>query len=129
MDEKRKAERKQTDHFLGVYERATEEFLGRLINLSVKGMMMRTVQGMEVGSIYDFRIDLPTPVAGRSFLSFDAECVRSQKSVNSKDRFDVGFKITNIDFKEIETIQYLLNDPLFQNTDDKIRLTVARKSD
>lgn len=128
MNEKRKAQRKQTEHFLGVYHRETEEFIGRLIDLSVKGMMIRAVLNMDVNSIYEFRIDLPTPVAGRHFLAFDAKCVWWRASAKSKNKYDVGFKITNIIFKEIETIQYFLNDPLFHDSNEQLRLTLAKKS-
>jgi len=109
MDKKRKAQSKQTEHFLEVYHRETEEFLGRLIDLSEKGMMIRAVQNMDVKSIYKFRIDLPTVVARRQFLELDAECVWSSKSTESSGSFDVGFKFTYLNIEVVETIQYLLN--------------------
>ena len=127
MDEKRKAQRKQTVAFLGVYHRETEEFLGRLIDMSVNGIMIRAVQNMDVNSIYEFRIDLPTPIAGRHFLIFDAECVWCRDSAKSKNRYDVGFKIINIKFNEIETIQNLLYDPIFLDSNEQLRLTLAKK--
>jgi len=128
MDEKRTAQRKQTNDFLGVYDRETEEFIGRLVDLSVKGLKMRAVLNMNVKSIYKFRIDLPTVVARRQFLELDAECVWCSKSAKSGEKFDVGFKFTQINFEEVETIQYLLNDTLFNDSEEQPRLTLFKKS-
>lgn len=128
MEERRKDPRKQTDHFFGVYNRETGEFIGKLIDLSTKGMMIQAVLNMEAASIYEFRIDLPKSVAGKRFLSFDAECVWCRESTSSKDNYDIGFEITDMKFKEIETIQYLLNDTLFHDSGQQPRLTLSKKS-
>ena len=128
MEEKRRAQRKQTKDFLGVCHRETEEFLGRLIDLSVKGMMIRAVQNMDAKSIYKFRIDLPTVVAGGQLLELDAECVWSSESTESGGRFDVGFKFTHLNFEVVKTIKYLLNDALFNDSKVQSRLTLAKKS-
>lgn len=127
MDERRKSQRKQTDQFFGVYHRETEEFIGRLIDMSTKGMLIHAVHEMESDIVYEFRVDLPKSIAGKRHLSFDAECIRCNKSDSSKDNFDIGFKITNIEFEELETIQYLLNDALFHESDEQPRVTLAKK--
>ena len=127
MDERRKGPRKQTDHFFGVYHRETDEFIGKLIDLSTKGMMIQAVLNMDVSSIYEFRIDLPKAVAGKRYLGFDAECVWCRENTSSNGNYDIGFKITEIEFKEIETIQYLLNDALFHDSEERPRLTLAKK--
>jgi len=128
MDERRKDPRKQTEHFLGVYHRETEEFIGRLIDLSVKGMMIRAVQDMDVNSIYEFRIILPTFVAGRDYLELDAKCVWLIHSTKSIGKLDVGFMFTNISFEEAESIQFLLNDALFKDSEEQPRITLVKKS-
>ncbi len=127
MEERRKDPRKQTDHFFGVYHRETSEFIGKLIDLSTKGMMIQAVLSMEAGGIYEFRIDLPKSVAGKRFLSFDAECIWCRESTSSKENYDIGFQITDMKFKEIETIQYLLNDTLFHDSGQQPRLTLSKK--
>ena len=128
MDERRKDTRKQTDHFFGVFHRETGEFIGKLIDLSTRGMMLQAVINMDAGSIYEFRIDLPKTIAGKRFLSFDAECVWCRESKSSKDNYDVGFQITEMNFNEIETIQYLLNGALFHDSGQQPRLTLAKKT-
>ena len=128
MDEKRKAQRKRTDKYFAVYNRETDEFFGKLIDVSTNGMMILAVLNMDVNSIYEFRIDFPKPLAGKRYLAFDAECVWCRESKSSKRNYDVGFQITEIEFKEIETIQYLLNDALFHDSIKQQRMTLAKKS-
>ena len=128
MKERRKDPRKQTDHFFGVYHRETDEFIGKLIDLSTRGMMIQAILNMDVGSIYEIRIDLPKPVAEKRYLGFDAECVWCRESTRSKGNYDVGFQMTEIKFKEMETIQSLLNDALFHDSKEQPRITLIEKS-
>jgi hypothetical protein len=127
MNERRKAQRKRTDHFFGVYHRETDEFIGKLFDMSTKGMMLHAVLPMELNTVYEFRIDLPKFVAGKRHLSFDAECVRCTERDSPKKICEIGFKITDIEFEELETIQYLLNDALFQDAEEQPRVTLAEK--
>lgn len=127
MDDRRKSQRKQTDQFFGVYHRETDEFIGRLVDMSTKGMMIHSVRPMDLGAIYDFRIDLPKSISGTERLSFEAECVRCEESTSSTENYEMGFKITDINFKEIETIQYLLNDALFNESEDQPKVTLSKK--
>lgn len=127
VEERRKAERKQTDNFFGVYHRETNEYLGRLFDMSTKGILILAVRAMNVNSTYEFRIDLPKPIAGKSCLIFNAECVWCRESTSSSKGWDAGFHINDINFEDIKTIQYLLNDPLFLNSQDQPRVTLIEK--
>jgi hypothetical protein len=127
MDDRRKAQRKQTDQFFGVYNRETDEFIGRLVDMSTKGMLIHALSPMEVDVDYEFRIDLPKSIAGKRCLSFDAECIRCVESKTTKQNFDIGFKIINIEFEELQTIQYLLSDALFRETEEQPRVTLSKK--
>jgi len=127
MNERRKAQRKETDQFFGVYDRETDEFIGRLVDMSTKGMKIHSVRPLEIDTVYEFRIDLPKSIAGQRHLCFDGKCVRCTESVNSKENFEAGFQITNIEFEELETIQYLLNDALFRELNEQPRVTLSKK--
>ncbi len=127
MEERRKVQRKQTDNFFGVYHRETDEYLGRLSDMSTKGILILAVRAMNVKSIYEFRIDLPKPIAGKNCLIFSAECVWCQESTSSSKGCDAGFQIKDINFEDIKTIQYLLNDPIFFKSEDQPRVTLLEK--
>lgn len=127
MDERRKSERKQTQHFFGLYDQDTGDYVGKLVDLSIKGMMVRAEQLMDTDCIYEFRIELPKPIARKTELLFDAKCMWCVESTHLDGKYDAGFEISDIKFEEIETIQYLLNDSLFQNEDEIPRISVAKK--
>lgn len=128
MKERRKAQRKQTNEFFRIYNRANDEFIGKLIDLSIMGMRIQAVQNMDIGSIYQFRIDFPILITGKHHLAFDAECVWCRESTKSNGNYDIGFQITQKIFEKVETIQCLLNDSLFHDAEKQPRLTIAKKS-
>jgi len=128
MDERRKAPRKQTDHFFGIYHRETDEFIGKLLDLSTKGMMISALRSMIAKATYEIRIVFPLPIGGKYMLTFDAECVWCCESTSSDKKYRAGFHFTDIYLDELETIEYLLNDALFHDEEEQPRLTLAKKS-
>lgn len=128
MKEKRKAQRKQTNEFFGIYHRATDEFIGKLLDLSIMGMKIQAVQEMDVGCIYDFRIDLPKPILGHFNLAFHTECVWCNESTTSKGEYDIGFEVKEKLFEKIDIIKHLLDNELFHDSKEQPRLTLAKKS-
>lgn len=127
MNERRKVPRKETDQFFGVYDRETDEFIGRLVDMSTKGMKIHSVRPLEIETVYEFRIDLPKSIAGQRHLCFDGKCMRCNVSESAKDNYEAGFQITNIEFEELETIQYLLHDALFREMNERPRVTLSKK--
>lgn len=127
MEERRKAQRKQTDQFFGVYDRETDEFIGRLLDMSTIGIKIHSLRLLETDAVYEFRIDLPKAIAGQRHLCFDGICVRCVENQKSKGNYEAGFQITNIEFEEFETIKHLLNDALFRDLDEQPRATLSKK--
>lgn len=127
MDERRKASRKQTDHFFGIYHRETDEFIGKLLDLSTNGMMISALCSMIPKTMYEIRIVFPKPIEGNNMLTFDAECVWCCESTSSNKKYNAGFYFTEIFLKDVETIENLLNDALFYDK-ELPRMTLAKKS-
>lgn len=128
MKNKRKAHRKKTKEFIEIHDRETDEFIGKLLDLSTKGMMILAMRSMITQTIYEIRIDLPKPIKGKHHLTFDAECVWCCESTISKMTYNAGFQITEIHSVEIKTLQLLLDDSLFYEAEEQPRLTLAKKS-
>ena len=128
MESRRKTQRKQTKNFFGVYHRETKKYIGRLLDLSTHGLQILAKHTMHVNTVYEFRVDFPKPIAGKSCLTFGAKCVWCRESSSSTKGCDAGFQMVDIDFEEISTIQYLLNGPLFLDADEYPRITLIEKS-
>lgn len=127
MDERRKSPRRRTEHFFGVYDCYSSDYVGKLIDLSIMGLLLRAERLMKIDGIYEFRVELPKPIAKKTELVFDAKCIWCLDSTHLDGKYDAGFNITNISFEEIETIQYLLDDALFQDAKQQPRITLTRK--
>ena len=127
MKERRKAPRKQTDDFFGIYNRETDEFIGKLLDLSTKGMMISALDSMETKTTYEIKIIFPKPIEGKNMLTFDAECVWCCENHDPNKKYNVGFHITDINPKDVETIKNLLNNALFYD-EEQPRMTLAKKS-
>lgn len=128
MKERRRVPRKQTDNFFGIYHRETNEFIGRLLDLSILGMKIQAVKEMDVGCIYDFRIDLPMLMEGMHYVAFQTECVWCHECNTSKREYDIGFQIEVELFEKIDTIKNILENELFHNSKDQPRLTLGKTS-
>ena len=128
MDERRKAPRKQTELFFGIYHGENDEFIGKLLDLSSKGMMISALSSMIPKAIYNIRIVFPLSIGGKYKLTFEAECVWCDESPSSDKKYKAGFYFTDIFLDELETIEYLLNDALFHDEEEQPRLTLAKKS-
>jgi len=127
MRKKRTAERKRASHFFGVYHRKTDKYIGKLVDMSTRGMKVLSKKPIQTHTIYEFRIELPKAVAGYNEIYFDAQCVWSAGSSEENEQYDSGFQITGIDFDQIEAIQYLLSDDLFTDPDIQPRFTLEEK--
>ena len=128
MKNKRKAQRKKTKEFIEIHDRETDEFIGKLLDLSTKGLMILAMRSMITQTIYEIRIDLPKPIEAKHYLTFDAECVWCHESASSKKTYNAGFQITEIESDEMQTLRYLLYDSLFHDTEEQPLLTLAKKS-
>lgn len=125
MKEQRKLERRNTDAFLAVYDRNTEMFIGRLIDMTTKGLKIKSASAIELNSTFLIRIDLPIDPMVSKTITFKAKCVWTNECSDS-DAFDSGLEVQKITPKEIENIYSLINSPLFMNANERVRVTIGK---
>lgn len=125
MQEQRKLERQKTDAFLAVYDRNTEMFIGRLIDLTTKGMKIKSAAVIELDSVFQIRIDLPVGSKSSKVITFKAKCAWTNKCADS-NAYDCGLQMQDITRKEIQNINSLLDSPLFKDASERIRVTIGK---
>ena len=125
MREQRKLERRDTVAFLAVYDRKTEMFIGRLIDMTTKGMKIKSATAIELDSTFMIRIDLPVSTKVSKIITFKAKCVWTNECSDS-DAYDCGFQIQDITPKELENINSLINSPLFEDANERVRVTIDK---
>lgn len=125
MRDKRKLERRETDAFLGVYDRKTELLIGQLMDMTTDGMKIKCVATIELDSTYLIRVDLPVETKWAKEVTFSARCVWTKKCSES-DAFDSGFRMHNSTPIELENISKLISSRLFENLDETVRVTLKK---
>lgn len=125
MKEQRKLERRDTVAFLAVYDRNTEMFIGRLIDLTTKGMKIKSATAIELHSTFLIRIDLPVDPMVSKTITFKARCVWT-KECDDSDAFDSGLEVKEITPKELENISSLIGSPLFKDANERVRVTIGK---
>ena len=74
-EQKRELTRYRFDDQVDVYDRRRNLWLGRLVNLHEKGLMITGDQAMEQDKIYVLELHLMQPLAGRGCIAFEADCL------------------------------------------------------
>ncbi len=111
MDERRKTQRLRVGIDIGIYDLATGERVGKLVNISTEGIMLAGGQLMRVNHVYEFRIVLPVSIYGRNEIVFNAICLWCNKSQESPG-FQAGFQMRDAtpDLKEL--ITFWIQNPI-----------------
>ena len=123
MDNRRKLRRRDTRHHLSVWNRETDQPIGRLVNLTTNGMKIISEQPVDTDKTYHLRMELPTlpddplltpEVEVAEQVQFDARSVWCQRK-KTLDFWDTGMELTNVSQETVDSIYSALQDALFQH--------------
>jgi c-di-GMP-binding flagellar brake protein YcgR len=107
--ERRNLERIKLFYYLRVYDRDTEELVGSVYDLSIKGMKLVSERLFAVHSLYYLKILLPEgSILGES-ITIDAQC-RWRSDSNEKNTFEAGFEFVKKVDSGIYVIKKLIED-------------------
>ncbi len=81
-------------HYLTVYNRYTGNEVGYIGNISKNSIMLMTPWMMEVGSVFCLRVLIPSAIAGKTEIDFDARCQWCHPDIDPRG-YDSGYTITN----------------------------------
>lgn len=118
--------RRQTDSFLGVYDRASEELVGRLVDMTTDGVKLLSGQPLEANAEFQFKMDLPVEMKGSKDITFDAVSIWSKQD-NVSHEYYTGFQILGLSSKEKQKIEQLIDGPLFSDDHERVHVTLSKK--
>lgn len=95
MKDLRSNDRRWTSNYYVVFDRDTNEAIGRVLNFSEGGLLLMSAEMIEVPSVLRCRLALPEALDGRTDIVFDAESRWGRRNEKS-DWFETGFRITEI---------------------------------
>jgi c-di-GMP-binding flagellar brake protein YcgR len=94
------------DYFI-VYDRVTDNLIGRLIDLSVGGAMMITEEPVEIPCISSCRMALPKKVRGYRQVEFDIMSKWCQRN-DSIGMYETGYQFINLTRHSKELIKIIV---------------------
>lgn len=104
----RKFKRRHLIYYLRIYDRKTEVLIGHLADITTDGIMLVSEEPIKAESVFNFKMTLPAEIEGSRDITFDAFSVWCKKDVNP-DFYATGFKISNIEARDIELIEILID--------------------
>jgi hypothetical protein len=106
QDRRKNVRRAPNDYFL-VFNRENDRFIGRVLNMSLDGVMLVSMEPVELGATYPCRMTLPEKIDDCSQIIFDADSKWSHKNEDS-NMYETGFKMRNVSKNDREIIRELL---------------------
>ncbi|RKX28407.1 MAG: hypothetical protein DRP46_08690 [Candidatus Zixiibacteriota bacterium] len=92
---------------LTVYDLNTEQPIGQIENMTVKGMKMVVDKPVKPASIIYCKMDLPGKILGHKEVFFDAECRWCKKNDNT-GKYDSGYRLRYVNAKDRAIINELI---------------------
>jgi hypothetical protein len=106
---KRKYERKHLTYYLKVYDRKTNQLVGRLCDITPDGIMLISEDPIGTNVTLDLRIELPHKVSGKKHLDIQAKSLWVKKDV-VPDYFDTGFMLTEASQQHQKFIEKIIKE-------------------
>lgn len=122
---KRKRRRRRAETFLGLYNRYSNEFVGRLVDMSSIGLKLKSSVECEKQSVFHLRMDLPFEINGSAEIIFNAKRVWQKKDDASNSVY-TGFQIQDISKEDLERIKTVLQGALFESKEQESIVTVCK---
>lgn len=114
MIERRKLKRRHLIYYLRVYNSKTGSFLGHLVDITADGLMLLADHRVRLGRTIPMRMRLPGERRGGRQLELEATSLWCSRDVNA-DFWDVGFRIVDLNRRQMSTIDTLIEDYGFKD--------------
>jgi Tfp pilus assembly protein PilZ len=76
---------------LNIYDNKTDEYIGKMVNLSVGGMLILGDKRLEVGGVYHIKIPFDKTVNGRVNFDIQTKCVWCTDAMGLS-RYSIGLQ-------------------------------------
>ena len=107
MEESRKNERRAPNDYYLVFDRENDRFIGRVLNMSLDGVLLVSMEPVEVSGIFHCIMALPEKIDDCNQIVFDAESKWSRKN-ESSNMYETGYRFKNISKTDRGIVRELL---------------------
>ncbi len=109
MTEQRSEKRRQLNRSLLVYDGISSRIVGRVVDLTLKGMMLVCGEPVWIQEEYRLRITFPDPIDKRTELSIQAVC-RWCREDAEPENFVAGFQFQKLLMEERRFLSRLIDE-------------------
>ena len=109
MADKRTTPRKNFSFYMRVLDDETDETVGHLVEVSVKGMRLETTAPLPLGQTYNVHMELTPDVSDKLFMFVSIHTKWCKTDDIMPNLYRVGFEIVNISPHDQEIYQRLLD--------------------
>lgn len=95
-------------YYLEVIDAKTGLLLGRLVDITVDGILLITEDILNANVKFDLKLILPEKIQGIDEVRFAGRCVRSEKDTNSRYYYS-GFEFESIEPSHKHIIELLIS--------------------
>jgi len=112
MDERRALKRRHLYYYSRVFDEATQQMAGRLVDLTTEGIMIVSEKPVSANIKFKFKMLLPKSIEGHKTLNIEAESRWSKQAANP-DLYDNGFQLLNVKPGDEKIIERLIKTSSF----------------
>lgn len=116
MSEKREFTGRQACHDLNLFDQKTGDYLGRVVNMSINGLMLISDQPVEFPKLFSCKIELPKEILESRELIFDAESKWCNKN-EELNCYETGFLLRNLSDKVGDIVRLLMHEKMAEESD------------
>ena len=107
MPERRKLKRRHLIYYLRVFDVASNQLFGHLVDITTEGIMLISEDHKDVNKSFELKMVLPSDIGGKKEFQFETKSVYSKKDINP-DFYDTGFLLINVDQEDLNVIDKLI---------------------
>ncbi|MCK5405314.1 MAG: PilZ domain-containing protein [Desulfobulbaceae bacterium] len=101
-EDDRTLKRRHLIYYLEVYDEASEELLGHLVDITTSGIKIVSKKPIDMGKVFKMRMSLPDGYFKENEVHFEGKSKWSGNDINP-DFYDTGFEVPNLD-KDVRKI-------------------------
>ena len=109
MSDSRQLERKVTNDYFLVYDRETNELIGRVMDLTAEGVRLVCNDSIEPGSKFKAKMEMPQMIDRYRHIDFDLDARWTRKNPQM-GWHETGFKITGLSMETYSVIERIIGD-------------------
>lgn len=113
-EEIRVQKRRNSIYHLKIYDSETGEFMGRLVDMTAKGIKMVSENPLPLSRVYQLQVDLPAGYFMQSTFSFEGKSMWCKKDVNP-DYYVTGFFAPGLETANQDIVANLINHLSFND--------------